>query len=222
MTDQTTGTVDPTTTNQDPAAGGNSGQPSKGDSKDWEASYKGLQGAYQKLQNSTTSQVADLEKKLAEANQKIEELSQGVTSKDKQMEVLVKQANDLQERINSAQGDAAEKEKKLSRLSLVLKDFPELAQWEAEGLLPGGDTEEQMRDNFSKFKATLDSQVGAGVTRTMQGASPPGGPQIPQTSLGGESQESREYILAQMMRHAGKNSEEFNKWQSKLDALPPG
>ena len=215
----------PETTPEPEGTGGTPPAPSKQSggktAQEWEASYKGLQGAYQKLKESTDKSIAELTLKLQEANQRFEETDQGVKSKDTQMSVLQQQIVNLTKQVETLSSEKETVQAQASRGKLVMTEFPELAPWEAQGLLPQAPTEEELRGALSKFRDTLSGQVGAGVKRTMSGATPPGtGKTSPSTSpTPGGDVESEEYVWKMMVDAAGRNEVEFKKWQAKYDEI---
>lgn len=217
----------PETTPETPPDGGNTGgtppAPSKVDGKtaaEWKASYVGLQQANQRMKDGLETQVSDLTSKLETANAEIETLKSGGTSKDSQLTVLQTQVAKLTEQLETLQNEKKSTETELSRSKLVMADFPELAPWEAQGLLPQGGTEEETREALKKFRETLTGQVGAGVRQTMSGATPPGsGKTSPSTPPPDGSQENADYVWDQMAKYAGRDQAKFQEWQKKWDEL---
>ncbi len=194
----------------------------KSSASDWENSYKGLQGAYQKLKNQSDAAIADLNRKLQDLTAANEELKQGGSSKESQMEVLLAQVSNLKEQITALEAEKTAAHSKLSRSQLVMEEFPELAHWEAQGLLPNGagDDPEALRQQFDKFRSALTSQVGQGVRRTMQTASPPGS-SASSASAADHVSENEDFVWQKLTETAGRRdkAQEFAEWQKKWDAI---
>lgn len=216
MSDQPDGTT-PTPT-QTPAT---SGAPSTVDGKtaeQWAASYKGLQSAYQKLQETTKKEISDLSTEVHGLRTQLEEANQGSIGKDSQVAVLNKKIADLESQLAAAQAAAENEKKAVGRTRLIMSEFSDLAPFEAQGLLPVGETEEDTRAKLAVFRETLGGLVGGNTKKTLAGATPPtpGANPAPGTTKDGESVE---YVWDQMMQHAGRNDVEFAKWQKKYDEL---
>lgn len=190
--------------------------------EEWAKSYKGLQGAYQKLQNETKTQVDTLNTQLADAQTQIESLKQGGTSKDDQLTVLQTEVAKKQEELTKLQTDKANADQQLQRKNLVMQEFPELASWEAQGLLPSADSDDALREQLEKFRGTLAGQVGAGVKQTLKGASPDlSGKTNTQDSDAANIEGSEDHWWDVMVANSGPNGDpaKFNDAQAKYDAL---
>jgi len=55
-------------------------------------------------------------------------------------------------------------------MTLILSEFPELASFEAKGLLPSAENEEALRQKLTTFRDTLKTRVDADVKETFKGA----------------------------------------------------
>lgn len=179
--------------------------------KDWQASYKGLQALYNKLKKSHD----ELEAKYAAVVQSSEETNLQVTNRDKQLEVLQTELGNLKTQIQSLEGEKAKTEGRVTRAQLIMAKYPELAEFEADGLLPSADTQEELEQAFQKFREKLLKQ-GVKLERQKTAGAPP------DTDLSNKSQdidEGEDYVWEQMIASAGRDAKEFSKWQAKYDAI---
>ena len=189
--------------------------------EEWKASYNGLQASYQKLKETSDQTIADLQRQLAEAQTDLETSKQGKTSSDSQVETLNSEKTDLLAQIETLQSEKATLEGNLDRSKLVMSDFPELAAFEAQGLLPSGNGEDDLKAKFTSFRETMQSQVGTQVKSTLKGTQPAGsGRSTTSTTKTVEVEEDEDYVW-DMMSQASRdgNRVEFNKWQAKYDAI---
>ncbi len=216
MPEEEKGTPEPATP-ESPAPTGDPVTPASEPQKDWEASYKGLQSAFQKLQKKSETEVSELAMKLKAATEQVEAEKAGGVSKDSQLTVLQQEVAKLTENLAELSGEKTKADALAARQRLVLNEFPDLAMWEGQGLLPGGESEDEMREAFDKFRKTLTGQVGQEVKRSLSGASPAGsGKTSPSTA---DEVGSEDFVWQQMTKFAGRDQGEFEKWQSQWDAI---
>lgn len=190
--------------------------------EEWAKSYKGLQGAFQKLQNESTAQIGSLTSQLSDAQTQIETLKQGGTTKDDQLTVLQSEVAKSKETITQLQSDKDSADALLKRKNLVMQDFPELAAWEAQGLLPSADSEEALKEQLEKFRGTLAGQVGATVKDTLKGASPSGSGKTDTSNSNTKQVEgTKEHWWNVMVENSGPTGdrEKFIDAQAKYDAI---
>lgn len=222
-------TVEPTTEpaeepKQAPAAtAGQSASTFEGKTaEEWAKSYKGLQGAFQKLQNESKADIDKLTAELSDAQTEIQSLTQGGTSKDDQLTVLQTEVAKQKETINSLKSEKESADAQLQRKNLVMQDFPELAAWEAQGLLPDASGDDELREQLEKFRGTLAGQVGATVKSTIAGSSPAGSGKTNVAHSTAQTIEgSEDYWWDIMVENSGPNGDpkKFNEAQAKYDAL---
>jgi len=186
---------------------------------EWETTYKGLQGSYQKLKDESDKIIADQNLKITALTESVETLTQGGTSKDTQAEVLQQQIAKLTEEKVTLSGEKDKADAKIARNTLIMKDYPELAHWEAEGLLPEAEGEDAMKESFDKFRTTLTGSVGTEVKEKLKGATPVGSGATSTTTKEGEGEESLDYVWDRMVEFAGRDQKQYNEWQVKWDAL---
>jgi hypothetical protein len=221
MTDQAPGnSPDPTPGAPAPAGGtgGTGGAPSGG--TDWEGSYKGLQTTYNKLKETSDKSILDTTQKLTEAKAALEEAKLGHTTKDSQMAALTKQVTDLNNQMIALQGGKATIEGDLARAKLIMNDFPELAKWEAKGLIAKGKDEAESKQLLTQFRETLAGQLGVDLKNLMSGATPPGSGNTDLGNQGGNAgDESEDFVWKKLMETMGRNPKEAAQWQAKWDAI---
>ena len=194
--------------------GTDTGQPKSqsGNAKDWQASYKGLQSIYNKLKKAHE----DLEAKYAQVVQTSEEANLNAGGKDKQLEVLNTELARLKDQIKTLEGEKANSDNKANRAQLIMSEFSELSEFEADGLLPNADTPEALKEAFTKFRDKLKKQ-GMRTERDKSKGAPPD--DLDKSETTPDTGESEEYIWDKMMTTAGVDQAEFVKWQAKYDAL---
>lgn len=214
------------TTTEDGNTSGNSGSTSTAKvggktAEEWKNSYNGLQVTYQRLKDSTDQKIADLQRQLGEANAQIEELKQGKTTAEGKIAALTQEKEDLSTQNQTLSGEKTQLETAVSRSKLVMSEYPELAAFEAQGLLPVAADEETMRSLFNNFRDTMQSQVGTQVKKTVQGTQPTGsGRTSTQTTKTSAGEDDEDYIWAKMAEASKKgDTADFNMWQRKYDAI---
>jgi chromosome segregation ATPase len=188
---------------------------------EWEAAYKGLQAAYQKLKTASDTKITSLETQLATVQTDLEGLKQGITSKDAQLGVLQSQVEKLNQEKTTIEAEKSKVVKGLNRTKLVLSDYPELASFEAQGLLPDAEDEEKLKELFGKFKDTMNARVGSDLKKEIAGTVPTGKAKTSasaNTSVSGDG-ESEEFVYQKMLETAGRDDAAFSQWQAKYDAL---
>ena len=200
------------------ATGGTGGAPSGG--TDWEGAYKGLQTTYGKLKENSDKTILEATRKLTEAQAALEEAKQGHTTKDSQMTTLTKQVTDLSTQLDVLKSESATKESNLARAKLIMSEFPELAKWEAQGLIAKGATDEESKQILTKFRETMAGQLGVDLKNLMAGATPPGSGNTGLNNQGGNAgEETEEFIWQRLMETAGKDQKAWAGWQAKWDAI---
>jgi hypothetical protein len=199
---------------------GGAGASSGGKSTDWEASYKGLQTSYNKYKETSDRTIAETTRKLAELQTQFEETKLNAGSKDGQMTTLTKQVTDLTTQLEALKGEKATKEGDLARAKLIMSEFPELAKWEAKGLIAKGKDDEESKAILTQFRETMAGQLGIDLKNLMSGATPPGSGNTGLGNTGGNAgDETEDFIWGKMMETAGKDQKAYVEWQKKWDAI---
>lgn len=130
----------------------------------WAETYKGLQRTFNDLKETSDQQkttIATLEGDLKAAK--------AFEGQVDTLQNTVDQANQKLQAETTAKGKT---ELELARAKLIINDFPDLAKWEADNLLPTADTPEELKARFEKFQSNLGKKVDTGVEEALSGASP--------------------------------------------------
>lgn len=157
-TNAATETVPPATVSAPPAS----------PDTDWQKAYKGLQSNYDKR----VAEIANLQAEVDTLNATIEsqkqELRQATTEKD---QIATKHV-EATETISNLESKANVAEQQNQRYKLIMSEFNDLAQFEAKGLLPQAQNEEEMRSKFGEFRETLGETVQASTDEKLKGIGP--------------------------------------------------
>jgi hypothetical protein len=135
---------------------------------DYEARFKGLQRTYNKAQ----SKLKALEEREADLLEAAETSKQSEQELKSQLDKLQKEQEDAKSELDNLTGELATQSAKNKRMLLILSDFPELAKFEAAGLLPDAVDEDEMAEKFEAFSEALQSTVSTNVQQKLVGASP--------------------------------------------------
>jgi chromosome segregation ATPase len=222
MSSETDGnTAETSGTGEVPASAGNTpGTPAAETPTNWQESYKGLQRSHQEFKRIADAKIAELESKLADALSKTSDLAAQGSSKDSRVAEMQTQMTSLSDQIKTLQAEKGKTDGKLARAEMILRDYPELASWEARKLLPHRDTDEETRTALADFRTALGSKVGQGVKEVMTTSTPVGSANT-SSSMKTDVNESREYVWKKIGETAGirGKEQEYNDWRAKLDAL---
>ena len=173
---------------------------------DWEAAYKGLQRNYDKLQKQFT----ELQGKYDQLTEESEGTKQSHKLLGTEKESIMAQNVALTKQIASLQDSETSRTLERDRYSLVLTDFPDLAAFEAKGLLPTGNNVDELREKFTKFREALGKTGDDKVKDALKGAGP--GDVGDQTG----KKRSKDQVYDELVAAAGKKDPEGRK---KYDAL---
>lgn len=135
---------------------------------DYEARFKGLQRTFDRRQKEYTT-LQDKHDSLLEAT---ETGKQDAREKQTELDALQKETDVAKADLDRVTGELATQETKGKRATLIMSQFSDLAQFEASGLLPQADTEEEMIEKFTAFREALNSTVQANVEQQIVGTSP--------------------------------------------------
>ena len=134
----------------------------------WEDRFKGLQRTYAKAQKKLET----LEEEKDDLLEETETSKQSALEKEAKLKELQDAQDKAQADLDRLTGELTTQEAKNKRANLILADFPDLARFEADGLLPTADTDEELIEKFTKFRDTLKSSISSGVEQQIVGASP--------------------------------------------------
>lgn len=182
--------------------------------EDWERRFKGLQLSYDKLQ-----------KKYEESQTKVLELSAEIEETRASSKTHESERKSRDEKIQTLEAQVAESTKRIStheleraRMRLIMADYPELATFEAQGLLPQAENEEGLKTILENFRTTLVKSVDGNLKDKLKGAQPP---LVSATET--KQRRSAEEIYAKLVQLAGKNDtksrEEYNALQKEWDEI---
>ena len=108
-------------------------------------------------------------------------------------------------------------ESKSARTDLIIKDYPELLPFEAQGLLPTVEDAdpEALKGKLDAFKATMGDRITKELDEELDGAGPGN------TGGGNAPEPKRADILGKMMKIAGNHEKvgEYQELQAQLDEL---
>lgn len=178
-----------------------------------EAQYKGLQKTYNTLFESNKSLRTEYEGLTAES----------LTLKN-QLEALESDQGTFKGQFDKLQGEYGKLETKLgelesksARTDLIIKDYPELLPFEAQGLLPTVEDSnpEALKAKLDAFKATMGDRITKELDEELEGAGPGN------TGGGNAPEPKRADLLGKMMRLAGNPEKlgEYRELQKQLDEL---
>lgn len=195
---------DEATGNPEPSSDNTPTQPPK----NWEKAYKGLQSQYAKLQSKYDALKTESDGVYSE----VEGYKQELRTKDAriaELEAIVAAKDGEQAELASAKSKA---EQQLSRMKLIGKEFRDLLELEAEGMLPTAENEEELRQKLSAYRDKLKAMVGKNVGDLLSGGTPPP-PEEDNAST------TADELYEQMIRMAGRDEEKFRSLQKQYDEL---
>jgi len=180
------------------------------DIQEWEKKYKGLQTLVNKANGERDKAVADL----ATLQVTVEEQKLKIGTLEKQVTDLTASVGTKEKDVETAKGETTAKTLEVARLKLIVKEYPQLASFEAAGVLPTATTEDEMRTKFKAFQDAMSSIVGEDVKAKLKGSSLPSGTPT-------STQPTEDEIYDEMSHIAGVRGkeDEFRKLQKQYDAL---
>jgi TolA-binding protein len=140
--------------------------PAKG--QDYESAYKGLQRKYDKLFNEHTQ----MESQIIDLNETIEGLKQQVKTANTEKDQIASKHVETSEKLQGLEAQINISQATIERQKLIMSDYQDLAPFEAKGLLPQAQTEEEMRTVFDSFRETLGNQVESKTDEKIKGVGP--------------------------------------------------
>jgi hypothetical protein len=177
--------------------------------EDWEKRYKGLQKLFEKQQKSLT----DLQSEHATTVEGQEAIRQAQQSAQTELLTTKASLDSLTKEKDTLSTQLTSESAKAKRATLILAEFPDLAAFEASGLLPAANTEEEMREKFTKFREVYSGSVSKTVQDKLKGSSPaPTGPVTTTTAS------SKETVYARLNQLAGSRKPEDRAERERLMA----
>lgn len=166
--------------------------------EDYEARFKGLQKTFDRKQK----ELAKAQEQLDELLEASETAKQSEREKQIQLDALKKAQDEAKAELDRLTGELATQEAQNTRAKLIMSEFSDLAKFEASGLLPPAETEEEMLEKFAAFREALKSTVSANVEQKLVGTSP--------TDAGSTSTKparTKEQIYTRLTQLAGARSD---------------
>jgi hypothetical protein len=137
------------------------------DGEDWKKRFTGLQGSYEKQRQELVS-----------ARTRISEYEASIAGMDAERQAQLQKLTELEQRV----GQLAPVQAQYERLQIIAKEFPDLLDWEADGLLPTV-TGDELRTKLTALKAKRQAAPVAPTAPSLKGAVPSTPPsQAPQTA----------------------------------------
>lgn len=172
VTPPASGAHNPPTEPTPPAISGANNPPPP--ARDWEASYKGLQSSSDKKIQDLTIINETLQQKYVALNTEHEALKKQFADISTNKTVLETSETALREQLKTAITEKDRYATTLRQQTLILRDYPQLAQFTA--FIPSADTDEAYIANAKAFAETLKSYVDVGVKSVVSGGTPPAPP----------------------------------------------
>lgn len=175
--------------------------------EDYEKRFKGLQ----KLYDTQRKELEALQLEHTTTIEGREALLQQQKQAQTQLDATKAQLTTLTTEKEALAAKVKIHETQALRSKLILSDYADLAAFEAKGLLPPAETEEEMKTKFTAFREALGTTVSQTVKEKLQGASPAStSPTTPNPAR------SKETVYAEMLRLAGSRKPED---RAKMEAL---
>lgn len=177
---------------------------------DWEKRYKGLQRTY----DAQVAKFASLQEQYDQLVAEVEGERQKSKGHETEKQTLATSVQQLTAERDDLNKKLATHVFTQDRMKMILSEFPDLAQFEAKGLLPTADTLENLKPLLEAFRETMGGMVGDDVRKKLLGSSPAGGSS---SSNNGAGKRSKEEIYARLVQLAGSNkSEDRLEYQNLL------
>jgi chromosome segregation ATPase len=164
---------DPTNPDSNVGGDGNDGKHEGKTAQEWAKSYKGLQGHVNKLNGQIegmNTQVSDLTGERDTALSDIEGVRTEFQQSQQSAQTLTGEVENLTNQLTEATSNAETLQTQLDRQGLIISDYPDLAAFEAKGLLPQADSPEDLAGKLDAFRETMTTQVSAELEDTLDGS----------------------------------------------------
>ena len=155
--------VEPATTPITPPA--NVTTPPASPGTDWEKAYKGLQKNHDKVVVERDTLRGEVDTQVA----LVEEQKQTIRSATTEKDLITTKNVEANETISGLEAQVNVSKAEAERAKLIMSEFNDLAQFEAKGLLPAAENEDDMRAKFSDFRETLGVTVQENTDQKLKG-----------------------------------------------------
>jgi hypothetical protein len=146
------------------------------DQNDWKAKYENLNGQIASGQYVSKDSYVSLQQKLEAAVNERKSLQSNFDNATATKAVLEDNLNRLQGKVTELETTVSTKEQELGKLNgrlerhnVIFKDFPQLAPFEADGLIPDPREGQKLEDVLNAFNARLGSLQEAAKTNFKAG-----------------------------------------------------
>ena len=160
--------VETTATETKPTANVSKAEAEPARGQNWESAYKGLQRKYDKLFDDHNQ----LQGTFDDLNATIEDLKQQVRTTATEKDQIATKHVEATEKIQGLQAQVNNSQATIERQKLIMSEYQDLAAFEAKGLLPSAQNEEEMRSVFDSFRETLGSEVQTATDEKVKGIGP--------------------------------------------------
>lgn len=178
-----------------------------GQAVDWEARYKGLQRTYDRLMKDNDALKLKYETLLDES----ETARQEARKTSESSESLKKSIKELEDRKMALEADLANHRAQVDRTKTIMAKYPDLAPFEAQGLLPSAATTEELEQKLENFRKAIHDSVDETALSKLRGYTPP-------SSANNQppASQSKESVFAELQRLSGRRTSEQ---QARYDEL---
>lgn len=176
-----------------------------------EKQYKGLQTTYNALHESNKALLSEKESWMEEKTTLQNQMEQFEANQGN----FKAQFDELSGKYETLESENVKLKQQGKRNELITSEFPELLSFEAKGLLPEFDgDEEAFKGKLATFKETLTANATQAKQEDNSGAGP-------DSTDGDNSAPNRDVVLQEMMRIAGDTTkvERYRELQAKLDEI---
>lgn len=166
---------------------------------DWEARYKGLQRTYDKLDKEHTALKGKYDQQQEEHETALQESRKKLNEYDEFKKTFQALENDK----SSLEKELASHRAQVDRTKTIMAKFPDLAPFEAQGLLPEAPTIEELETKLENFRKAIGDSVDKSALDKLRGYTPPSASnnQPPAT-------QSKEQVYAELTRLSGRRTPE--------------
>lgn len=135
---------------------------------EWEKRYKGLQKT-QNLQfkqlEAAKEQIETLKATISTMETEAKESTTTLDGLNTQLEELTDEKTTLTETVDTLTNDKL-------RTKLILDEFPNMAEFEAKGLLPDGADVEELRTKLTSFQEQIEAMTNHQLSEDLDGSTP--------------------------------------------------
>lgn len=181
---------------------------------DWETKYKQQQSSVQQKTEAFNSQVTLLQTQRDQALGRVADLQDELKKATGDLATAQATVSDFSVQLEELAKTKGELETKAERWALIAGEFPQLVQFETQGLLPNADIAE-LRGTLEAFQTNLKALTTSSNQNIGQGASPSAPPQTP-----GYSQMSKDTLWEKAIEANRKGqTDEYERIMELMEKL---